>query len=403
MSSSTSVTDPNSRACIVTAIYLGVVGVCVFVVQPVFNQVLVTSLGLTPQQVGYLASVEMWGLAATSIALTVLIGRVSWRKVTIGSLLIAVIGNLATIGQTDFTVLMITRAITGIGLGAMITIPIVVMGFTRNPDRNIGLIVTFSLVYGALMSYAIPWAVENFSLNAVLLFFAIFAVVAIPFVRFIPSAAVAQAEATASGATFTGNVKTLTVTAVFLFGVAVTMVWAFAILVGTNGGLEEQTAAIILGNSQFLGILGAFLAAMLGKRYGRTFPVSLGILGCGAAAATLLSDVTYLTYSVAIFLYSFCWNFFQPYLMAILTDFQDGGKTVTRGIAIQMIALAIGPYIGANLVRDGGRHLYDVVNLVGAIVFVLSLLFIIPGLRAQHRAVLARASEQSHRVHIDLE
>src|SRR5882672_830467 len=147
-----SVTDVNGKACIFTAIYLGVVGVCVFVVQPIFNEGLVTSVGLTPPQVGYVTSAEMWGMAATTIALTVLAGRVAWRRVTTGLLLVAVIGNLATIGRTDVTVLMVTRAVSGIGLGAMITLPFLIMGFTRNPDRNIALIVTFVLIYGALCS-----------------------------------------------------------------------------------------------------------------------------------------------------------------------------------------------------------------------------------------------------------
>lgn len=391
-SSSSSITDVNSKSCIITTIYLGVVGVCVFVLQPVFNQGLVTSIGLTPQQVGYVASVEMWGLAATSIALTVLMGRISWRKVTAVFLVIAVIGNLASIGQTDITVLMIARAIAGIGLGAMITIPFVIMGFTRNPDRNIGLIVTFVLIYGALGSYAMPWAIEKFSLNVVLAFFAIFVAGAIPLVRFIPNAAENQHADTVGVVVFPSAIKMLTMLAVFLFGVAVTMVWAFAILVATNGGLDEQTAGNVLGNSQFLGIVGAFLATVLGKRYGRIFPMSAGILGCGVGAAVLLSDITYLAYTVAIFIYSFFWNFVQPYLMAILADFRDGGKTVVRGIALQMIAYAIGPYLGALLVRTGEHHVYDAVNLIGAIIFVLGWFVMIPGLLSQRRAAVRTAA-----------
>ena len=389
--SPSSVTDVNNTSCIISTIYLGVVGVCVFVVQPVFNQGLVTSLGLTPQQVGYIASAEMGGLAATTIALTALMGRIPWRKATVGCLLVAVIGNLATIGQTDFDVLMVTRAVTGMGLGAMITIPFVIMGFTRNPDRNIALIVTFVLIYGALGSYAMPWVIERYSLNVVLAFFAVFVGGAIPLVRFIPNAADDESVATAEADTFTGTIKSVTILAVFLFGIAVTAVWAFAILVGTNGGLEEQTAGNIFGNSQFVGIVGAFLATVLGNRHGRMVPMSVGILGCGAGAAILLSDVTYLSYTTAIFLFSLFWNFVQPYLMAILADFRDGGTTVVRGIALQMIAYAIGPYLGAQLVQSGEHHLYDEVNLIGAILFVLSWLVMIPGLLSQRQAALAHS------------
>jgi MFS family permease len=367
-----SVTDVNSKACLFTTIYLGVVGVCVFVVQPIFNQGLVTSIGLTPQQVGYVTSAEMWGMAATTIAFTVLAGRVSWRKMTAGSLLVAVIGNLATIGHTDVTVLMVARAVSGIGLGALITLPFLIMGLTRNPDRNMAWIVTFVLIYGALCSYAMPWAIEKYSLTVVLAFFAAFIAVGIPLVRFIPDTATAPSAETGGAAPFTSTIKTLTVLAVFFFGVAVTAVWAYAVLVGTNGGLEEQTAGTLFGNSQFIGILGAFLAVMLANKYGRIVPMSVGILGCAAGAAVLLADMTYLTYSIAIYMFSLCWNFVQPYLMAL-----------------QMVAYAIGPYVGARLVQTGERHLYDTVNLTGALTFVLSWLVIIPGLVSQRRAALA--------------
>ncbi len=61
--------DVNSTRSIAAIIYLAVVGPCVFIVQPGFVQGLVDSLGLSPEQAGYIASAEMWGLAATTIAL----------------------------------------------------------------------------------------------------------------------------------------------------------------------------------------------------------------------------------------------------------------------------------------------------------------------------------------------
>ena len=59
--------DVNSRKCIGAAILMGVVGPEVFIVQPGFVQGLVEYLGFDDKTAGYVASGEMFGIAATTI------------------------------------------------------------------------------------------------------------------------------------------------------------------------------------------------------------------------------------------------------------------------------------------------------------------------------------------------
>ncbi len=61
--------DVNRTRSIASIIYLAVVGVCVFIIQPGFVQGLVETLAMSPEQAGYIASAEMWGLAASTILL----------------------------------------------------------------------------------------------------------------------------------------------------------------------------------------------------------------------------------------------------------------------------------------------------------------------------------------------
>ena len=58
--------DVNSTLSILSTIYLGVIGAAVFIVQPGFVQGMVESLGFSEQQAGFIASAEVWGIAATS-------------------------------------------------------------------------------------------------------------------------------------------------------------------------------------------------------------------------------------------------------------------------------------------------------------------------------------------------
>ena len=375
--------DVNSTRSIASIIYLAVVGVCVFIVQPGFVQGLVESLGLTPEQAGYIASAEMWGLAATTILLNFFVGRFDWQKLTFWFLLIAVIGNLASIGQKDPLMLGLFRTLTGVGLGGMISLPFAMMGLTQNPDRNFGLIVTWVLIYGALGLFVMPLALSTIQLDGVIIFFAVFCAGGIFLIRYLPKRANDHVEQHLLTDHFSTTVKASTLLAILIFNSAIGIVWAYLFLVGTNASLSEQSVANVLTISQFLGVAGAFLAAILAARIGRFIPLTIAVIGCGAGISLLLGDVTYFLYSLAVYLFNFLWNIAQPYLLALMASFADGGKMIVRGVALQMVGFAVGPYIGANLLRESGTGMYDLVNLAGAVLFVLSWVFLLPALKVK--------------------
>jgi predicted MFS family arabinose efflux permease len=388
--------DVNSTRSVASIIYLAVVGVCVFIIQPGFVQGLVDTLGLSPAEAGYVASAEMWGLAATTILLLFIAHSYDWQKLTFWFLLVAVIGNLASIGQTDAVTLGVIRAFTGLGLGGMISLPFAMMGLTRNPDRNFGFIVVWVLVYGALGLFAIPLALDVIKLNGILVFLALFCVLGIPLIRFLPRRADDHVDEEQLTDHFSPVVKASTLLAILVFNTAVGIVWAYIFLVGVNGGLAEQAVANVLTLSQFLGVAGAFLAAMLATTIGRGIPLGISVIGCGAGVGWLLSDMSYLVYSVAIYVFNFMWNVAQPYLLATMASFADGGKMIVRGVCLQMIGFAIGPYLGANLLGEEGPGMYHTVNLVGATLFVLSWVLILPAIHKQkNEPTLSPAHEES--------
>lgn len=388
--------DVNSTRSIASIIYLSVVGVCVFIVQPGFVQGLVETLGLPPEQAGYIASAEMWGLATTTILLNFFAARFDWQKLTFWFLVIAVLGNIASLGQKDPMTLGIFRTITGIGLGGMISLPFAMMGLTKSPDRNFGFIVTWVLIYGALGLFAMPLALNTIKLDGVITFFALFCAFGIFLIRHLPKRADDHVEQHQLTDHFSAKVKFSTLLAILIFNSAIGIVWAYLFLVGTNASITEQSVANVLTISQFLGVAGAFIAAILAARIGRFIPLSIAVIGCGTGISLLLGDMTYFIYSLAVYLFNFLWNIAQPYLLAVMASFADGGKMIVRGVALQMVGFAIGPYIGANLLSTPGPAMYDWVNLVGALFFVLSWVFLLPALKAQKNfASLSPAVEEN--------
>ncbi len=83
----------DERRSLVSAILLGVVGPEVFIVQPGFVQGMVQYLGFDDRSAGYVASAEMFGIAATTVAMTFAAHRFNWRRVVLWSLAVMVVAN----------------------------------------------------------------------------------------------------------------------------------------------------------------------------------------------------------------------------------------------------------------------------------------------------------------------
>src|SRR3981081_1172742 len=91
------------RRGLVAAILVGVIGPEVFIVQPGFVQGLVENLGFDARSAGYAASIEVWGITATTLLMTFFAHRFNWRKVIAGSLILVAVSNLLCIGVHDKT------------------------------------------------------------------------------------------------------------------------------------------------------------------------------------------------------------------------------------------------------------------------------------------------------------
>ena len=97
--------DINARISIVAIVFLSVIGPCVFILQPGYVQGLVEYLGFNDVQAGYIASGEMFGVAACTIIMVFLSQKYNWRGLVAICLGICTLGNLLSVSVTDFETL----------------------------------------------------------------------------------------------------------------------------------------------------------------------------------------------------------------------------------------------------------------------------------------------------------
>ena len=376
------VVDINHPRTLTAAILVAVIGPEVFIVQPAFVQGLVAHLGFSDVQAGYVASAEMWGIALTTLLMSVTGTRVDWRALLLVATLVIVVGNLGSLATNALVPFSTWRFVAGLGCGVLVSLSFTMIGLSANPDRNFGFLVGAVLSYGAIAFSLMPSAFDLVGMKGVILFFALFPLSALPLLRHLPGSGQEHVEAEADAVDLGVSLKILGVATMFVYFVAQGAVWAYLFLIGLAGGVGEQAVANGLTVSQFLGIAGAMVPALLGGRYGRIAPLCLGLLGGMVPLFFIYGTFSAMVYGVVVCAYNFAWNMTHPYLLASMASFDRRGRLVTHAVGAQMLGLAIGPAIGAFLVDGGG---YGRVLTVGVSLFALAWLTILPPLVAQRR------------------
>jgi predicted MFS family arabinose efflux permease len=379
----TPVIDVNSRSSLLAVIYLSVIGASVFIVQPGFVQGLVQYYQFSEQQAGYIASVEVWGIAVTAVAMALGGHSYSWISSLRVAIVLFVAGNLASIVSQDPLLFASCRFLAGLGAGGLVSLTFTIMGLTRLPDRNFGYLIMGVLTYGALGLWVMPTALEWVGVPGVIAFFALFGASGWICLQHMPDSGEEHLQVEEDAVDLTAVYRLLAVAAMFTYFFAQGVIWAYLFLIGVNGGVDEQGVANGLMVSQFMGILGAFLAATASHRYGRILPLLLGIVGGAAVLGMLLGTFSAMVYAVTVCIYNFAWNLTHPYLLAAMASFDKHGRVVVYAVAAQMLGLAVGPAFAASLLSEGD---YSSVIRAGIALFTLSYLLILVPLLAHRRA-----------------
>ena len=374
-SPSTGAVDINSTASLCSIFLISVIGVAVFIVQPGFIQGLVEYYGFTEQQAGYIASIEMWGIALATLFMHFLLSRFNWRKLLLCFAALIVAGNLGSMLTDVHATFALLRFLTGLGSGGMIAMGFALVGLTRHPDRNFGIVIICVISYGALGMWLMPTAFHTIGMKGLLVFFALFGVSAIPFFRFLPSSGEEHVEVADDAVDLPAPHKIMAIGTMFFYFIAQGVVWAFLFLIGLDAGANERSVANYIALSQVAGVAGALIPVLVGARFGRIIPISLGIALSCVSLAILLGDVTVLTFALVVCLYNFAWNATHPFLLAAMASFDRKGKVLVNAVAGQMLGLAIGPALGAVVLGQEG---YDNIVFAGLVTFVIAYVLVLP-------------------------
>ena len=373
----------NAAMSVFAMALMPVIGGSMFIIQPAFIQGMVAYMGFSEQYAGYAMSIEMTGFALGTILMALIASRINWRHVLRLSMLTTIIATLGCMFVEQQIYFIGLRFVIGLATGAIVSLGFTSIGLTEKAERNFGIAIFLSMIYGAIVLFLLPTLFDLAGLQALLVVIVLLSIIGLIFSKHLPMFGEERRVVEADAVDIPVRLKWLGVVAVLLYFLAQGAVWAYIFLFGTNANLSPDTVSMHLTLSQFTGIAGAMVAVVIGAKYSRLPPLTLGIAaGVIPLCLFLYEGIGPSVFLVGVLIYNFGFNLSHPYLLATMASFDRRGQMVIIAVCGQTLGLALGPAIGASLISGDN---YDNIKWFSILFFSLSLLCMCIPILCQHQ------------------
>ena len=321
---------------------------------------------------GLVASAEMTAIALSAALFGKLLGRFSLRLVASIGITVSLTGAALSILVQDYDLLLMSRSITGIGEGAMLTVASASLANFRNPDRAYGTINIAGILFGSAAVFSLPVTARYFGVehNVFPTIFVGIAVLSL-LLPLLPRST-GHSHGQLSGPPPVHGIFSLKllilVTAVFIVSVGAGAMWSFYYLLGDKAGLNEEQIHNAVGMAALVSVFGALLATLIGNRYGRIIPVTLGILILIVAINAMSHWHHPLVFRFGAALNVVGMYFLVPYFLGYAAAQDPSGRDASIVAGAFLLTGAAGPYLGGYIIENFGA------GSMGWIVFIVNVI-----------------------------
>jgi len=300
---------------------------------------------------------------------------VSHRRLAFTGALLAASGLVVSALSVGFPVMVVGRVLTGIGSGIAISGANAAVAAREDAERIFAIIWTGGGAITATLSVNLPKVVAggNYAMGFAALL--LLCLAAVPFIRWVPprpvsfgSEAAGESgadEAPVSVLSVFGPQALLLIAGVFIFSVGEQALWQFAYTIPVEAGIDEDRVALSLGFTSLMGMSGGAIAAWLGVRQGRIFPIAAGTLVCLAGQWTYLIAASFVTLTIGGFFWGFGFFFVSPFQIGLAAAIDRRGRVAVATGAAMNFGYALGPTIGGRILEhvDSGAFVYVIVAM----------------------------------------
>ncbi|OXY81600.1 MFS transporter [Oceanimonas doudoroffii] len=337
------------------------VGLLALLALPFLISAVINDLGLNEAQAGLLLSAEFVFTMLASLIVAPLMGRAPRRTLTLIGALIAISANVASASVPQVELLAILRCVTGIGTGLAFACGNACVSSARDPDKVAGYMNVFFVGLMIIVMLAFASAMASYGLAGLYYAMAItMAIMLLPIFLMKQQADTSHHvhHQAAPDSKLLSGVAISMMLAMFLFAARDTMGWAFVEQVGIRVGYDGETLGMLFSFQSFIGLIGPLMAAIIGKRFGMSTPVIIGVLACGGVSlGYVLGEHSKTMYTVAVMMISFTYFYALAYLTALAASLDKQGRVVAACGSFLTLGIALGPAISGALISMGGYSL----------------------------------------------
>ena len=329
----------------------GAIGLLPQMIVPFLIGGVIDSLGFSEMQAGALGSVELVGIAVTTVFAAPFMARLSVVKVALYGGILAASSQLGSALLDSFWPLLLARLGAGIGAGLIVAAATAAAAGTRNPDRIFGLLSAAVMVVTALMT-----AIETAAIGAMGMVGG-YGALGVLYLAGLPLAVwLGRASRPAAISGGAGRRRLPRGQLVLLLALATIIAlgpgptWTSMERIGVGIGIGLERVGNYYSIAVLCGIAGALGAGALGWRWGRRGPLALSVLLLGAACLGVSTVSAEAGYAIMMLLLLVSYLFAYTYVMATVAVFDPTGRAGPAAAGLYSLALGFGPGLGGYLV-----------------------------------------------------
>lgn len=312
-------------------------------------------LDFSNAQAGQIVAINGYGGLLGSTVAIFLVRRIHWQPTMYLFLALLAMIDIGTLWVEHYGVMLGWRFLAGTCGGLCVGIGFSVLARLNNPDRAFGTLLLIQFSIGSLVIYGLP------ALEALLNAYAVFGIMAgfvalslamMPFLPSLPQDS-QSTEPHMPLPKWCGHTLLLML-AITTYQIAASAVWAYVGLIGLGAGIDADHVSLSIATTGLLGLLGAMLPVISGKRFGRLYWVIAGVVLSVISALLLsVSQLTPLLYVTSMASLFFSWPAVQSYLLAVTAEMDRSGRLSTIAAVVSSVGLASGPLLASSLLDDG--------------------------------------------------
>lgn len=354
-------------------------------------------LSLDEAAAGYLLSAEFGATMIASLLIAPIMGRVPKKTLALFGALIAITANILSAGTVDVDTLTLYRCLAGAGAGLCLACGNACVSGARNPDNVAGYMNVLFVALMVIVMIVFADAMGAYGLSGLYYAIAITMTAMLVFIFMMPQSIDTSDhdhQHLPDDLNMFSASALLMMLAMFLFSARDTMGWAFVEQVGVNVGYDGETLGMLFSLQAFVGLIGPLAAAIIGKRFGISTPVILGVVACGAVSiGYIMGETSKAMYTTSVMMIAATYFYALAYLTALAASLDKEGRIVAACGSFLTLGIAIGPAVSGNLISMGGYTLTAWAIAVTVLLTVLAL--IVPIIKAKERHAHTEASKAS--------